>query len=147
MSAPMDRTQWAADIASVHREVHREGGRLEVWCVTSAELVSLLIAASLGGAEETALYNAVERMLQHVGHAPAHLPALCGSCPAEVQGTPFLILIAAPLGRPLAGSPVVCTTLCPRCQADIAANALTALRRLWPEAAHLTIHPGSAVVQ
>lgn len=139
-----DRTAWAAGIANVHREA---AGYLDVWYVNRADLESLLLAAPLGGAEENALLSAIGQTLRHIKHAPAHLPALCGCCPAEVRGTAFLIVVAAPLGRPLAGSTVLGTTLCQRCQADIATNTLTALRRVWPEAAHLTIHPGSAVVQ
>ena len=139
-----DRHEWAAGIANVHREA---AGHLDVWYVNRADLVSLLVAAPLGGTEENALLSAIEKTLRHIKHAPAHLPALCGCCPAEVRGTAFLIVVAAPLGRPLAGSTALCTTLCPRCQADIATNTLIALRRLWPKAAYLTIHPGSAVVQ
>jgi hypothetical protein len=134
----------AAGIASVHWVT---ADRIKISYVNPADFILLVAAASRGGTEENALCNAVEQTLRRVARAPAHSSRLCGSCPAEIRGTAFLILVAAPLGGPLAGSPAVCTTLCPRCQIDIATNTLIALRRLWPKAAYLTTHPGSPVVQ
>jgi hypothetical protein len=136
---PMSQKEWDAGINAVHEAA---GGALDVWYVTPGDVLGLLVGAAIGNTEAAALSRAALEIVGHVNASPAEKPALCGCCDNEIKHTAFLVIVAAPLGRPLAGSRAICSTLCVECQSDVGGNALRSLRRIWPETRHVTVtHP------
>jgi hypothetical protein len=60
---------------------------------------------------------------------------------------PFMIVLASPEGQPVGKSVGLTATLCTACQSDISRNALTAFKRVWPEARIVTVHAPPEAVQ
>lgn len=136
--------EWAADLEAVRRQA---GVILEIRYFRAGDLVDVMVAAALGSPEAAAILQAIERTLKHVSDLPPGLPALCGCCDVEVLGTPFLIVLASPEGQLVGKSVGLTATLCTACQSDIPRNALTAFKRVWPEARIVTVHAPPEAVQ
>ena len=136
--------EWAADLEAVRRQA---GVILEIRYFRAGDLVDVMVAAALGSPEAAAILQAIRRTINHVTDAPPRLPALCGCCDVEVLGTPFLIVLASPEGQPVGKSVGLTATLCMACQSDIPRNALTAFKRVWPEARIVTVHAPPEAVQ
>ena len=139
-----DRREWAAGIEAMRNQAD---SIMEIRCFRAGDLVDVMVAAALSSPEAVAIFQALERTISHVADAPPDLPALCGCCDVKVLGTPFLIALASPDGRPLTKSVGLATTLCAACQSDIPGNAVTAFKRLWPEVRIAAVHAPPEMVQ
>ena len=111
------------------------------------DYVEVTVAATLGSTEAAAILEAIERTIKHVTDAPPGLPALCGCCDAEVLGTPFLVVLASPHGKPLGETVGLSTTLCINCRSNVRKHALAAFQRVWPEMRPVTVHVPPEAVQ
>lgn len=134
-----DHQSWVTGVREVHAAA---GGALDLYYVTPADLPRLIFGATVGDLEATALTRATLDTVRHINDAPTSKAALCGCCDNEIKGTAFIVIVASPMGKPLAGSRAVCSALCVTCQTDVRQNALRSIRRIWPEARHVTVTHG-----
>jgi hypothetical protein len=125
--------EWRTGIRQVHDE---SGGVLDVTIVDSVTGAALLVAASFGDTEASAILYAVAQSATHVRQAPQRLPVLCICCPRPVKrvstNTVFGV-VAAAAPKPTGAIGFVFCEKCSNDRASLVAKATDGLRRLWPD--------------
>ncbi len=117
-------------------------GVIELRLMGASDGKKLLLAALAGDAVAASLIAPFTSSMEQISRMSKRQPALCATCPKPLTGRDFSIGIASPrCDKPSVG---LGFGLCARCGGDPAAlqaKALTALRRIWPDACSVTIHP------
>ena len=124
------------------------GGLLTVQVIQHRDIAPLILEMLSGSADASQVLRMVNDAARHIQAAPRSKPALCGSCPRKVLGTPFSIILV----RPACDDPsqALALAICPKCGPSfdaIQAKATVALERIWPNVRSVTVtHPtgGSA---
>jgi hypothetical protein len=127
-------------VSGMREELAGAGGLLTLHVFRRADLPALLEQARAGDHKAFQLAGALENTLMGIDTAPRRRPALCGSCPRPVRGDNLSIVIVCPESAD--ASHGLGLAICKRCATEpdaILANAVVALRRIWPDARPVTI--------
>ncbi len=143
MNASITDSEWRKGVQQVHDE---SGGVLDITIVDAVTAAALLIAASLGDTEASAILYAVAQSARDVRQAPRRLPALCVCCPRAVKrisaNTVFGVA-AASAPKPTGGIGFVFCEKCSKDRASLVAKAVDGLRHIWPSLRSIKItHDG-----
>ena len=133
---------WAAEMKAVQSEA---GGLMSLHVIRPEDTHALLLRIIQGDPEAEQISGALWDTLKRIKGAPRHTPMLCASCPRPVRRDNFAVVLATPE----VANPERCLGLaiCSRCATTpdaIRDKAVQALRRIWPDARPVTIHPTQA---
>lgn len=123
-------------------------GVMKLAIVTPAGAVAFLAAALGGDADAARVFRAITRAQRDIKKAERRTPMLCASCPRALRKNAYTFCVTLPCCDD--PSQALAMAVCNRCGTEaevVETTAMSALRRIWPDARPFTItHPagGSA---
>ena len=132
---------WSDDMHQVHEEA---AGVMTLDVVLFSDIPDLLVSSLMGDHQSSLLMRAIGKAFDAIAAAPRSRPTLCACCPRPIkQKVHFSLAIATPARD----DPANCLSLavCAKCattREDARQKAMSALRRIWPDARTVELtHP------